>query len=688
MLCGQHWTVWSDLEQKFVDITQRISEDERASRQFPVMNRLLLWYMLLHARMTENPPIVTFQAASGDRSDSDLAEVMDTVFKTVWRGATMEEVLDQMTAWLIPGGRAHLKSRIDLQSGELRPFVGKAMLQLLDPEGNPIVGPDGLPIEREVDGVPYDRDGEPRARLLDADGNFQPTAPPHTMREGQIVVDVLSPLEVRAEWGTNIPWHRKAWQIHRTFVTPEQMYEAFGIEMEPEITGAAAEDIAEIQRLLYGSGFFGAAGGRQDVTTHSGIEGGATGYIPLYEGWFRPCRYEGMEETPESPGGRLMICTDTKCIRDGARNARFPNTSPIRRFDFVNVVGRPQGTSPQEMLNGPTQTRNRMVRQIFEHTNLCANPLKLIDTGSGIKEGMVSNRPGLELYGEFSGKEDPVRYVSPPQLSADVYKALQILTQEFDDLGNVAGAMGNPPTSDASGELVKELRNNADRFVGPTQRRTVTELARMVDDWIVLLPIIWDQEKVLRVAGDDNVTRTLTVLPDMFKVGKVHVIPDIESMLPESRGERQNRSWRMYKEGVFGPAGTPAAVNHMLDIGGFPHMSQAARPGGTDRSMAEQNTGALIRGARAAEIPVFDWYDHAMHLFVLERYMKSPAYVKQPWPVQNEFVLFREHLLDAQIESQQRRLMREAMALGGIQALLGPGAGGEGEGPPAQEGVA
>jgi hypothetical protein len=77
-----------------------------------------------------------------------------------------------------------------------------------------------------------------------------------------------------------------------------------------------------------------------------------------------------------------------------------------------------------------------------------------------------------------------------------------------------------------------------------------------------------------------------------------------------------------------------------------------------------------------------------MHLFVLERYMKSPAYVKQPWPVQNEFVLFREHLLDAQIESQQRRLMREAMALGGIQALLGPGAGGEGEGPPAQEGVA
>lgn len=661
MLCGQHWTAWSEIRQRFVDLSSVLPDAERRWRQFPVLNRLLLWYMLLYARMTENTPVVSFQPSTSDRKDAMLAEVMDTVFKTVWRTAGMTEVIDRLTSWLIPGGTSYLKSRIDPTRGDVRSFVGPGVLSLSGPDGNPVMGSDGNQIERELPSIPYDQNGNPLARLLNAQGEFETTGSPYAMREGEIVVDVLSPLEVRGEWGANVPWARKAWHTHRTFLTPEQFYEAFGIETEPEIVGSAAEEVGELQRLMFGSGFFGPADGRDNLVTVDATEGRLNGFIPVYETWFRPSRLPEMRETHDSPGGRLLITTSKMTVRDGHRTHRFANTSAIRRFDFVNVPGRPQGTSPQEMLNGTVRTRERIVAQILQHTNLTSNPIKLIDQDAGIKKGALTNRPGQEVYGSFRGIDKPVQYVSPPSLSKDVYEAFRMLTREFDDLGNIAGGMGEPPTSDSSGELVKELRFNADRFVGPTQRRTVTETARVVEDWIVMLPTIWDEEKLLRVSGEDNVTRSITVLPEMFEGGKVDVIPSIESMLPEGRGERQARVWKMYEAEVFGPIGSPQAINIMLDEARFPHMGRAVRPGGIDRSTAEQNTGHLLRGVSADEIPVFDWYDLDVHLAVLEQYMKSPEYPKQPWQVQAQFVLFRRDLKDAQVKAAQMEIMREAL---------------------------
>jgi len=654
MLCGQQWAIWSELAGRYVDITRYLSDEERRWRQFPVMNRLLLWFMLTHARMTENPPVVSFQPASGDRADAELAEVMDAVFKHIWQNASMLEVIDQLTAWLIPGGTAYLKSRIDPNRGELREFRGPARLTLLDADGNPVLGPDGQPIYRDIPDAPYGPNGEVRVRLNPETGEPEIVGPPHTMHEGEIVVDVLSPLEVRGQWGPT-PWHRKSWHIHRVFLTPEQGWEAYGVEWEPEVMGQEAHEIAELQRLLFGAGYYGAASGREETVANA-MNPSREGFVEVFEFWHAPSRFPGMEQTRESPGGRLLTVTRTKVLRDGVRYAPFPYTSPIRQFIFVRVPGRPSGTSPQEMLNGPARTRNRLVAAILEHTNKTANPIKLIDRRSGIKEGMVTNRPGLELYGDFSQVPEPLRFVSPPSLSHDVYRALNILTNEHDELGNIPGAQGAPPTADASGELVKELRYNADRFIGPTQRRTVIELARMVEDWMVMIPLIWDAPKVIRLAGDDFAAQTITVLPEMFERGKVHVVPDIESMLPEGRGERQARVQRIYELGGFGPPGSPEAIERWLELSRFPHLSRTARPGGVDRSTAEQNVAKLLRGVPASEIPIFEWYDHGIHLAVLERYMKSPAYLRLPIHVQQEMVTYRQMLRLAALSAFQNNV--------------------------------
>src|SRR5678815_2662984 len=104
----------------------------------------------------------------------------------------------------------------------------------------------------------------------------------------------------------------------------------------------------------------------------------------------------------------------------------------------------------------------------------------------------------------------------------DSYKILEILAQEFHDLGFIAGA-NDPGTPGDSGEKVKEVRFNTDRFLGPTMRRTAGEYGRVFENWQALLPLVWDMETVISYAGDDNVARTIVAYPEMFKAGKINV---------------------------------------------------------------------------------------------------------------------------------------------------------------------
>jgi hypothetical protein len=122
MLAGQQWGVWDPLTGQYIDISQWWGE-EAAWRQKPTENRLLPWFTLTHARLTENSPILTF-IPGPDRKDAELAEVMDVLWKVTWRAANMVDAHDRLMMWLIPAGRAYMTSRIDLTKGPWVPWIG------------------------------------------------------------------------------------------------------------------------------------------------------------------------------------------------------------------------------------------------------------------------------------------------------------------------------------------------------------------------------------------------------------------------------------------------------------------------------------------------------------------------------------------------------------------------------------
>jgi hypothetical protein len=666
MIAGRHWSVWSRLLGRFLDLNDLLSERERLWRQRPVLNHVLDWFILTHARMTENPPIITFQPSTLDSMDRDLAEIQDTIFKSLWNDCGMLDVIDRVAAILIPSGVAHFASRVDAMAGEIIEWKGPAVL----------TGEfGGEQIRRIVPDAPYDQQGQPLARLTGPGPNdWEATGRAYAEHEGGIVVDAISPLGVRGQWGHDIPWHRKRWHQRRLFLTPEEVYALSGREIEPDVRGDDAHRVGELKRMMFGGGNYGAAEyGLNSMLTQE--HDGAEGFCDVLEMWEPPCStVEGMERTEESPGGRMLIVSRREVLRDGARPAPFKYGSPIRTVDFVRIPGRPSGSSPQESMNAINRLYNRNVGNVLEHGNKAANPIRMVDLTSGIERDSLTNEPGQTVYlnRRMGTTSPPIEYAKSPELGEAVYRSIGMLKEELRDRGYIEGALGHAPGRDPSGELVKELRFNSDRPMGTVARRFVIELARMAEDWNAIIPTIWTQEKMISWAGQDAMLKTVLYAPELFSQGSVNVTPDIESMLPEGRGERRTRARADWLAGAFGDPTSPAAIKHYLEIARFPHDGRAVRPGGVHRIMAERENGLLVSGVPASEIPVFEWHDHTMHLEVLEEFMAGPDYVALTPAVQQECYLHRqEHKLALELAAYQQAQLEGRMLAGAGRVAAG-----------------
>jgi hypothetical protein len=716
MLAGRQWDVWSDVQGQFVDPLVYLEPDERRWRQRPVIDYLSRGYQLALAKLTESPPVISFLPATSDREDAMLAETADTIVKTVAQQADMDALRATYMGWAWTAGHAYLKSRV-VYDGEEQPIVGPAVLP--GPEGQDIVAPrvpydaQGNPLaklvgamggvegrESDVSGavsaipegaeavgsdVPPDMDGA----LVDAYGDvpsdygygdfgYEATGEAATRRKARIVVDVLTPVEVRTEWRV-CPIQEKRWIIHRTYLTRGEIEERYGIALDPNALttskgadGAAADKGGAngssvrgggyLERLKLAAGHFGAVSQKMTADNTSGVSGAAEagdGLLAVDEMWEKPC--------PEYVDGRLLVVLPalSRVLLDGPRPFQTVGAGPFREIACLRKPGRMFPSTPLEMAVPLQKALNRTAAHIMEHTARCANPKLIVDAASGIDPADLTNKPGQILEANLANGT-AMMYVAPAALGTDVYRMRDWLREELVATLNIAGSEGTTPTSDASGELVEQLRYNADRAIASIAHEAVRAEAGWAEDVLAILPTIWTDEEIIAAAGEDGTVRTVTVRPDLFEQGRVNVIPVMESMLPESRGERQMRVLRDYQLGVFGMPGSPEANRQYLELMRYPHSNRSAQPGGVDRATAQRNLGRLVQGVPAQEIKLFLQYEYAVHLNVVREFIAAPEFTDFDPAIQMQVQLHYELLQGAAVAAQ----MRQQQVAGAAQMAL------------------
>jgi len=680
MLSGRQWDQWSDLLGRYVDVLRYMTDEERKYRMRPVMDYLGYWFLVTLSKATENAPAIGFMPSTSDRFDAILAEVMEPVWKTLFGEMEMDAKNVRAVGWALVAGECHSYTFPEFTSGPPRELIAPAVLSL--------ARDDGTLVERPVEAVPFDVTGNPLAQLVPdpetGDYGYDITGDPYRDREGSPKVNILCPLEIRAEWGQHIPWNDKRWVIRRAFLTPADIEQRYGVQVEADAFPDAEDEVGPgyLERLLFGSGYFGAAQNPSIAGDTNPAARGMEGFVTVYEMWERPCPgHTDENEAADIAGGRLLVVAPSakteggRVLWDSLRPFRCRAAGPIRRFGFIDIPGRPFHTTMLERLVPLQKRLNRVEAQIAEHTNLCTNPILFYHESVGIDEDEFVARPGLHIeYGGVLGGGAPAFWLAPPTLSPDVWKHKADVIQQLFTIGALMGNSSETPTASASGDLVEELRYNADRPLTPLTQNLVRFNAEIAEDVLAILPAIWTAEKMITYAGADNVVRTVTVLPEMFE-GRVNVKPIVESAAAESKERRRQRVKELFALGAFGdpanPMEKPKAVATLLELFNYPDLTRATRPGGVHRVMAEQNLGRLVRGEPAAAIPILEVYNIAVHLEVTETFMASPEYLTLPVTVQAEFENHRQFLLAARQVQQLAMMARQAPMMAAQAQLAG-----------------
>lgn len=679
LLAGRQWDTWSDTLGRFVDVTSFMSEEDKAWRQRPVVNYLAYWYLLTHARLTENPPILTFQPATADRADAQLAQTLDTIYKTVWADAHMSEAMDRLMGWVTAAGTGYLKSYPDDTKGPESPRVGPASLTLEHPET-------GEPMEVDLDqDVPYSAEGEPQFEVQHdpESGDFHavPTAEVEYEKDGQICVAVLNPIQVRGEWN-NKPWHEKAWHIHRDYYTVAEVEGHWKVNVTAD-TSTGTPDSASgsgpgyLERLLFGSGYYGTAerGGNAALFGSSdttGLQGGSTG-TASDPGWLRIDEYWEKPSELNDWKGRHSVMSATKVIYDGPNPfPKLKGASPIRRFQFVGLPGRPSGTTPMEFLVPLQRQMNRFWAQGMEHASLMTNPLILKDEAAGLEDEQFHMMPGGTLDGGLRNGQPMVMAFQPPTLSADFWKLQEMVRDTLMFLGNITGTEGKAPTDNASGELVSQLRANSDRFVGPTARQMVTEIARLADDWTAILSVLWTRPKLILTAGEDNITQTIAVEPALWS-GNANAVPDVASMLPESRDSKQQRLMAAFSAGILGDPADPTTAERVRPLFQFPNLGRAMQPGGVDAITANHALGKILMGGSPDEVQFFEPYNLAQWVLTIGNYVCTPEFLANDPMIQQAviglYTKAKQAAMQQAVQQAQEQAGMQAASLGAAAAV-------------------
>lgn len=654
MLVGKQWDVWSPVLGQFVDPFRYLDNAERRWRQRPVVNLLAYWFLLTHARLTESQPIIGFQPATADRMDAALADTMETVTKTLWQGTMdMDGNVARAAAWLLAGGECYFETCAEY------PHNAPAY-QMTGPATLSMEAADGSIIERDTsENVPYGPDGVALASLV-PDGDdygfeIPDGAQPATVREGEPKCYVYGPLEVWSEWGGNKAWEDRQWISVRRYLSPDAIRDFYGVEIRPDVVGSGGDmagGAGTLQRLLFGSGHFGSTSdpGKLSGSFLGTDVPGQSAYCTVDAMWEKPCK--------AYPQGRLLIVapyapSGGEVLHDSVRPFETVAAGPIRRAQFIQMPGRAGfGSTPLEQLVPLQKTYNRGWAQILEHRNRCTNPILVYDSSTGF-EAPEKNVPGAMVEADFSqsGGRPPAAYLAPPALSNDVWRIQSMLFDLIMRVGSIAGSEGTVPTEDPSGELINQLRFNADRPVSVAARSLAMALAGVGEDLVAVLKVAWPAEKIIAYAGEDNVLQTVTVTPDLWS-GRVNVKPDLGNALGETQAAKQSRFERLWMAGAFGDPLTEGREK-FLELSRFPGMGRTV--GGPDRVTCEKFLVEIAQGMPAAQIqPLLQpWYDYDVFLETTRNHLASPEFLRYEEPVQAEFAQWFQMVVQARAMSQQ-----------------------------------
>jgi hypothetical protein len=565
---GQQYVEWSARE-------QRLSVPPAPSHRIRlVINRIFPKVRARLAKFLKNRPKPVVVAATQDQNDKMNARATEQALEFQWRKLRLETKFKQALLWAKDCGKGFWVFYWDPSK------TGR--VQQIDP----MTG---------------------QKRVQDA-------------QLGDICVEVASPFEILVE-DPSCPYIGEQPAIMRIRMMPVSDIATRYPEMAPFIEGnggnAEKEEYFRFEdqiATLNTQGY----GGSTNLVEERRKEQAAHRKLVLVKEYF---------ERPSSayPEGRYVVVGGDVLLRNEAALPYgfhdLDNPYPIVQFSDVEVSGQFWGPTVIEQLIGLQREYNLLRSKIAEQTRMMAFPKLLAAKQHQIPRGAWTSEAGEFIeYVALPGVPPPTPW-HPPNIANDIWRSLELIQKEFEDITHIFPASEGRTGAATSGFQTNLLQEATDTTHAPDVRAHEIAIEEAAFKIRRLMKLGYDIPRLISITGRNYEPEVREFSADAIDE-HADIIIQAGSALPDLKYARMQSIMEMFEKGLLGDPLDPEVKRKalsMLEMGG---LEQAFDPARRDEDQARVEN-AKFAEQQAVPLPEF-FQNHNIHYQIHTDLLKSP----------------------------------------------------------------
>lgn len=525
-------------------------------------------------------PIITATPQTDEEADRESAKVSSKLLYYLWEHLDLQdETLQELLLWANICGDGFIRPLWDSSKGkEYNRPVGE-----LDPN----LPPEEQEIETE------------------------------SVREGDIVVDVLAPYSVSFE-----PGARKLEESAWILVTETPLRSHVEAKFETEITDAeAGKDDNDSERSMMTSALDGGKVSEERVILDT------------------------MYELPSGayPQGRIVYALRNRVL---LVEEELPfGEYPIIHFQDIKLPGQLLGTSKLSQSIPLQAGYNRLRSQIIENRNMMSRPQLIAPEGS-VAPGSFTNKPGSIIWW------NPIMAKGQPPKLADIHhtppshiQELGLFTDELNGiLSQHEASQGQSSGNITSGRQAAIFRQADNTRFLLAVRRFERGLAKLAKQMLRLLKKNMAGERTIQILGIGSKPEFMSFQANDIN-DEANLCFDIASQMPWAPDAMRQESWALFKEGLI-------SKEELMQRLRQPSRDTVYAPSYDHRINAQIENEMLWAGKKISPMPTDD---HAVHIELHTAEINKPE-------IREQIHLDRERFQQEQAQMQQAS--QQLMAMG------------------------
>lgn len=405
--------------------------------------------------------------------------------------------------------------------------------------------------------------------------------------------------------------------IERRFISPEQVYDEFGVEVPPSEVDEEDTEV-KIRRALEGS--------NEERLDKDGV------YI--YRELKVPCK--------DYPQGLERVCTNKKVLYEGGLPTEARKRIQVYEFKYQDLGFVNAGQGCIEQCIDLQEDYNFTLGRISQHKKLLTGKV-LVPKGADLN---VKHDDTVGQIIQYALGRKPTMEAAP-SVPAYFYEELARIRDSVENLMNSHdSSMGRTPGQVKSGVGISNLSEIDNAQIAPELIMLEQKLGFFTEAVLDICQEKYSERRLLSISGEDMAFEVKSFIgSDLF--GQKNIQIKMGSNFPLDKTERTNYILMLKKEGFI----SPERAKELLE---FTDIEGAFK--GIDENGAKQDILNIIEGQMEVIAEPFE--DHTIYLSVINNFRKGTTYQKLSpeirerinfWAEQHQQYLLQEQEAAAQM---------------------------------------